>query len=299
MFQEQINDIPDYHGITGAIKKSIYKYGAARWIITIPLIFAYCVSYALLSPEYVTPYQVYYEDLKRKIASEKKGITAPVTLPSDLFYYSSVWQNMTGENPFVQTMMTASLEYLFKSMNFLKDIQDNDEAGMKTMISDKLARQEQKTTDIRTVQDIYESITGKGEYFSRLFEQLFTLHGLRKLETKYSDTDVQVFFNMLCTNPEEKKFRRILGALTLNVPYYLVIKNSINEYYQNNDILIPVDLFSFTLFMMFLDEVKDKETRPTIAECRNWVFSVIVPDEEKRDELQSRGFQCRRLPGKR
>lgn len=296
MFQQQNNDdIPDYHGITGAVKKSIDKYGLLRWFFTMPVIFIYCVSYALLSPEYITPYQVNYEDLNKRIAIEKKGITTPVTLPSDLFYYSSLWQDMSGENPFVRTLMTASLEYLFKSMNYLKDIQDNDESGLKTIISDKVARQEQKTTDTRTVQDIYNSISSKGEYFSRLFEQLFTLHGLKKLGKKYSDTDLEVFFNMLCTNPEEKKFRRILGAFAMNAPYYLVIKNSVNEYYQNSDILIPVDLFSFTLFMMFLDNVKNRETRPTIDECRKWVFSVIVPDEEKLKELEARSFSVQEI----
>ena len=57
---------------------------------------------------------------------------------------------------------------------------------------------------------------------------------------------------------------------------------------RTSDILIPVDLFSFIIFMMYLDEVKNKNCRPTVAECRRWVFSVIVPDDEMRNELQSK-----------
>ncbi len=291
MFQEQnYEEIPSYRGFGGAVKKSIGQYGAMRWIFAMPLIFIYCVSYALLSPEYTTPYQIYYEDLKKRIADEKKSITTPVTLPSDLFHYSSVWQDMGGENPFARTLITASLEYLFKSMNFLKDIQENDDAALKVLIGEKLSRMNQKTAGTRNVQDIYDSIKNKGEIYSRLFDQLFTLHGLKKLESKYSETDLEIFFNMLCTGAEEKKFRRILGAFVLNAPYYLVIKNSINEYYQNNDVLFPVDLYSFTLFMMYLDLIKNSDTRPTIAECRHWVLSVIVPEDVKRNELQIKEF---------
>jgi hypothetical protein len=291
MFNTKISDqIPHHRGIYGAIKKSINKYGIARWILSLPVVFVYSVSFSLLIPEYKTPYHTYYEDLNKIIVSEKSRITSPITLPPDLFYYSSLWQDMVGENPLVHALMTSSMEYLFKSLNFLKDIHDTDETMIKNMIRNKMNRLNQEKIDELTAQNIYGSISKKGEYFTRLFEQLFTRHGLKKLGAKYSETDVEIFFNLLCRSPEEKKFRRLLGALVLNVPYYLVIKNSINEYYQNSNILIPVDLYSFTLFMMYLEEVKNKEIRPTIEQCRSWVFSVIVPDDEKRYELQSRSF---------
>ncbi|HPS59396.1 MAG TPA: hypothetical protein PK514_14930 [Spirochaetota bacterium] len=284
------DDSRDYSGIFGGIKKSIHKHGFVRWLLILPVLFMYSVSYSLLPSPHKTPFQVDYEDLNKRIAVEKKGITTPLTLPSDLFYYSSFWQEMAGENPLVHTLVAESMEYMYKTMNFLKDIQDNDEAELKKMVHDRLSRTGNPEIDTGTEEIIYKSINNKGEYFSRLFEQLFTQHGLKKLGEKYTETDVEVFFNMLCVHPEGKKFRRLLGAMVLNVPYYLVIKNSVNEYYQNSDILIPVDLFSFTLFMMYLDGIKNKNTRPTIEECRRWVFSVIVPDEKKRSELQSGKF---------
>jgi len=291
MFNEKIiAEVPHRRGIYGAITKSVNNYGFLRWVLSLPMIIVYSVSFAILIPQYKTPYQVTYEDLIKSLSIEKSEITTPLTLPSDLFYYSNLWQDMIGENPLVHTLMTSSLEYLFKSMSFLKNIQDSDETMIKQMIRDKMNRLEQEKIDELTEQNIYGSINRKGEYFTRLFEQLFSRHGLKKLGAKYSDTDVEVFFNLLCRSPEEKEFRRLLGALVLNVPYYLVIKNSVNEYYQNSDILIPVDLFSFTLFMMFLDEVKNKEKRPTIEECRGWVFSVIIPDDAKRSELETKSF---------
>ncbi|HPS87507.1 MAG TPA: hypothetical protein PLY36_12220 [Spirochaetota bacterium] len=278
-----------------SIKKSINNYGIMRWIFSVPIIIIYTVSFALLIPEYKTPFQTCYEELNKKLIAEKSRITTPITLPSDLFYYSSIWQDMAGENPLVHTLMTSSLEYLFKSLNFLKDIQDNDEEMIKKMIQNKMYFLEQKKKDVLTAQNIFGSISKKGEYFTRLFDQLFSRHGLKKLGVKYSETDVEIFFNQLCRSPEEKKFRRLLGALVLNVPYYLVIKNSISEYYQNSDVLIPVDLFSFTLFMMFLDGVKKKETRPTIEECRAWVFSAIIPDSDKRNELLAKHFSVQQI----
>ncbi len=281
------NEAPHYSGLYGAVKKSINKYGILRWLISLPLIFIYSVSYALFYQEYKTTYDITLEELTKRIAVEKSEIATPVTLPRDLFYYSTVWQDMAGENPLVSSVMTSTLEYLFKTINFLKDIQGNDEAMIKKMVIDKMNGMEGEKTDKRTAEEIYQSISSKGEYFSRLIDQLFTMHGLKKLETKYTDTDVEIFFNMLFKSPAESQFRRLLGAFVLNAPYYLVIKNSINEYYQNNDILIPVDLFSFTLFMMFLDQVKNKDIRPTIEDCRNWVFEVIVTDEKKKSELQS------------
>ena len=291
MLNENITDeSPHRRGIYSAVKKSVSTYGILRWLLAVPLIIIYNISFALLIPEYKTPFQVNYEDLKKRASAERSGITTPVTLPADLFYYSSRWQDISGENPLANTLMTSSLEYLFKSMCFLKDIQDSDEDTIRKMISDKMTSQKQEVINELTQHDIYGSISRKGEYFTRLFEQLFVRHSLKKLGAKYSEADVDVFFNLLCKSPEEKRFRRILGALILNVPYYLVVKNSINEYYQNSSILIPVDLFSFTLFMMYLDEVKNKETRPTIDECRSWVFSVLVPDDEKLKELNAKPF---------
>lgn len=289
------DEMRDSAGMFGGIKKTIHKHGFLRWLLVLPVLLVYGVSYSLLAPPDKTPYQVDYEELNKKIADEKGNITSPLPLSPDLFYYSNMWQDMMGENPLADTLVTESLESLYKCMSFLKDIQDNDEASLKKMISDRLKVQGKNTAGMRSEQDIYESISGKGEYFSRLFEQLFTQHGLKKLEARYTDTDVEVFFNMLCVNPEGKKFRRLLGALVLNAPYYLVIRNSVNEYYQNNDVLIPVDLFSFTLFMMYLDDLKSRNIRPTIEECRNWVFSVIVPDEKTRNELQAKPFSVQEI----
>ena len=230
----QTNDeVRNYSGISGGIKKSIYRHGILRWLLALPVLVLYSVSYSLLSPPGKTSFQADYEELNKKIAVEKGDISTPLTLPSDLFYYSSLWQDMVGENLLVHTLMTESLEYLFKSMTFLKDIQDNDEAALKKIIHDRLAKTGNIETDTLAEEAVYKSISNKGEYFSRLFEQLFTQHGLKKLGEKYTGTDVEVFFNILCMKPEGKKFRRLLGALVLNAPYYLVIKNSVNEYYQN------------------------------------------------------------------
>jgi hypothetical protein len=291
MFNENITGetSPRNRVFSGAVK-SIHKYGILRWLLSLPLVAVYGVSFAILIPEYETPFQARYEDLNKKSAVEKSEITTPLALPADLFYYSSIWQDMSGENPLVNTLMTSALEYLFKSMSFLKNIQDKDEAMLKQMIGERLNRLDQEKIDELTAENIYGSISSKGEYFKRLFDQLFSRHGLKKLGAKYSETDVEIFFNLLCRAPEEKQFRRLLGAMVLNIPYYLVIKNSINEYYQNSSILIPVDLFSFTLFMMYLDEVKNREIKPTIEECRNWVFSVIVQDNNKLIELKAKSF---------
>lgn len=291
MFNEKKTDeTSPRSGVFSGIIKSIHKYGITRWILSLPLIAVYSVSFAILIPEYETPFQTYYEDLNKKSAIEKGEITTPLALPADLFYYSSLWQDMSGENPLVKTLMTSALDYLFKSMSFLKNIQDKDEAMLKQMIGEKMNRFDQEKIDELTAENIYGSISNKGEYFKRLFDQLFSRHGLKKLGAKYSETDVEIFFNLLCRAPEEKQFRRLLGAMVLNIPYYLVIKNSINEYYQNSSILIPVDLFSFTLFMMYLDEVKNREIKPTIEECRNWVFSVIVQDNNTLIELKDKSF---------
>ncbi len=285
----------EYSGFYEGIKNSARKHGFIRLVLVLPVLFVYGVSYSVLSPPAKTPYQADYEELAGHIAVEKQKISTPVSLPAELFYYGRMWQQMAGENPIVNTLVTEGLESLYKCLNYLKDMQEQDEAELKRIIQSKIAMTGGPGPDSRTVDEIYESITVKGEYFSRLFEQLFTQHGLKRLGDKYSDTDVEAFFNLLCLNPEGKKFRRILGALMLNAPYYLIIKNSVNEYYQNNDVLIPVDLFSFTLFMMYLERAGGMDKKPSMRECRNWVFSVIVPDAEKRRELESRRFAVQEI----
>ncbi len=302
LYQKVIDDMYRTSGEQRLKSSTLKTYGILRSILSIPMIITYGLSFAVLTPVYKNAFQVQIEDMNRRIVEEKHNITTPIALPTDLFTYGTFWQDMSGEDPLVHTLMTEGLENLFKSLNFLKDIQhtddDMDETNIKQKLRAKLNEQFPNLSNElkeQKVRELYESITKNGGYCLHLFDQLFSLHKLNRLNVTYTDTDASTFFNYLCMSPNEIKFRQILGAYILNAPYYLVIKNSINEYYQNSDILIPVDLFSSVLFMMYLDEVKHNEARPTIEECRRWVFSVIVPDEATRKQLLSRPFTVQQI----
>ncbi|MCP4135094.1 MAG: hypothetical protein GY754_29230 [bacterium] len=117
---------------------------------------------------------------------------------------------------------------------------------------------------------------------------IMNIHHFSKIDSNqpYDIDDINKIFSLLYkgTSGEAGHFRETMGALIFNIPYYLVIKNTVNEYAQQYNRAMPVDLYASILLMMFLQETGEK-TPESPEFCRKWVLETIVPDKAVRTKL--------------